>query len=154
MAIPNYLDGLTMVTSNFSKYYTEIENIIISLGKSPTSSKLMDSLVQRLEFVNQGLSGDELEVIEEVAIELVTLLNLAKDSSIDFEKQIGEIILMSIDHIGDACHQVLNEEKFDEKLTYQLVVTLRHINRQPNLLEGINTSEAFKFLSIPTAKNI
>lgn len=153
MEKPVKLGRFNCFEDNLPQYYTDIENIIVLLRKSQKSKQLMDILVKRLEFVNQRIIGNDFEVILEAAMELVTLLISANDTSAEFEAQLNKIIVMSVNLIDDACHRVLNRKKFDEKLMYKLVVTLRHINRKPVLFEEINIGEIFKFLSMATAKN-
>ena len=104
-------DALAGFFQTFSSAYEQIEQALLLLDLSPNTPSLIDDLIQSTQLINQSLEQLSFDELQNLTHSLLGLLQDIKKGQIEFNSELSDIILITINDIKNIIETVIDSNK-------------------------------------------
>ena len=96
--------------TEFHEVHAEIENILLALENMPTNANLLNNIFRHVHTVKGNLQMIGLDPISEFVHSLENVLDKIRKNKLTFDRQLSDVILLSMDLTREMCDTVFGRE--------------------------------------------
>lgn len=118
-------------TTEFHEAHDEIEDILLKLEHQPNNTELLNNIFRYVHTVKGNLQMIGLDPISEFVHSLESVLDKIRKNVLKFDRQLSDVILLSMDLTREMCDLVFGRKPLDISTARAVQQELRQIAESP-----------------------
>ena len=113
--------------ADYNEAHAEIETLLLALENNSNNEGFLNDLFRKVHNIKGNAHLLGLDLIADFVHALENVLGKLRKHELMFDKLLGDVVLQSVDHIGDLCANVRSQQAINTSLTIKIQDQLQQL---------------------------